>query len=673
MESGAEHSPARVAAARAFAASARRGLPQVEGPQRTSRENDEFVPEFFAASRLHFIGSWKSRFQNLLDSLPPPPPLSAPRPGCERVIFHVDMDCFFASVATLNRPVLRGLPVGVSWSSHTTSGAAEIASANYEARAFGVKNGMFVRTAMQLCPDLVLMPYEFEAYERIADAMYKLVFEATPHVMGVSVDECYCDLTHAPGEPEQLAASLRAAIAAGTGCNASIGIGPNRLLARLATKRAKPDGLVRIHSVAEGAAELRDVPIGELPGVGRKHAASIAAMDVHTCGELRECEPSRLRAVLGPRTSETLRAFAAGKDSRAWEARPPRQTVGAQSSWGVRFRTAAEAEGFATKLSTEVAARLGALKLKGRQVTLKVWVAVKDAPAWKAKGAMGHGVCDHLSRSATLASATRQPELLASEAVRLVREAAVPAAELRGMGVSVGKLQHDGGAAPRADGGGGGGRIAEFFCGGRGDGSPSGVKRSPLRIDGAGSGDSARWKQPRAAVQGDHSPEVSPWPPAMHGDAPEPTPLDEPLSADGDDGEAEAIRAAVAPMFEQLQLVYAACILPELPPLAGEAPGPCSAAAADDLADAALAPTAALLERMCALLIRAAGGRSAGRGAAGELLQRARRLAYTSLGAVAADSSAVGSGRLDRWLEACDRLEDFARRLAEELRPPVEV
>merc|ERR1739841_25964 len=105
------------------------------------------------ASRLHFIGSWKARFSELLDAQPPAPPLPTTDRLTERVIMHIDLDCFFASGAT--------------------KGSAEIASANYRARRDGVKNGMWVPRATELCPHLVIMPYEFDRYEVVAEAMYK--------------------------------------------------------------------------------------------------------------------------------------------------------------------------------------------------------------------------------------------------------------------------------------------------------------------------------------------------------------------------------------------------------------------------------------------------------------------------------------------------------------------
>jgi DNA repair protein REV1 len=407
---------ARVAAGRAFATAFRRGLPQVEGRPRTSHENEDHIEDYLKASRLHFIGEWKTRYEQLLDSRDEPPPLPAVRPGCERVVAHVDMDCFFASIATRGRPELAGLPVAVSWADASSSGNGEIAAANYEARSHGVQNGSWLKNALALCPDLVTMPYEFAAYTEAAGLLYRAVFEVTPHVMGVSCDECYCDLTGLP-EPEAAAAGLRRAVRCATGCNASIGIGPNPLLARVATRRAKPDGQVRIASAA-AAAELRYEKVANLPGVGRKLHKKLLALGVTTCDELRRVDAATLRAAVGQASQATLRAYADGKDPRPWEPRPPRKTIGAQSSWGVRFEAAAEADRFAVKLAAEVGGRLVSLGCRGRLLTLKVWRAQKHADPARSKGSMGHGMCDHLSKSTQLTEVTSDGATIGRAAVR---------------------------------------------------------------------------------------------------------------------------------------------------------------------------------------------------------------------------------------------------------------
>jgi DNA repair protein REV1 len=140
---------------------------------------------FFKASRLHYIGTWKARYQQIIDSLPPPPPLPQPlKPSGERVILHIDMDCFFCSVAVRGRPEFKGMPVAVCWSNAESDKAThgEISSANYEARKYGIRAGMFIGKAKELCENLITLPYEFEKYSSTAEAMYREVFHLTPHV-----------------------------------------------------------------------------------------------------------------------------------------------------------------------------------------------------------------------------------------------------------------------------------------------------------------------------------------------------------------------------------------------------------------------------------------------------------------------------------------------------------
>ena len=421
--------------------------------QRTSAENPNFVADFLAASRLSFIGSWRARYEEMLSHLPPPPPLpAAPEGG--RTILHIDMDCFFASVAARGRPALQNVPLAVSWSDNER-GAAEIASCNYLARAQGIRNGTWVSAAKQKCPDLIIMPYQFEDYASTAEEMYRCVFEATPHVMGVSVDECYADVTGCCDETsvEEFVWTLRAAIAKATGgCHASVGIGPNRLLARLATRHAKPNGQ---HAITreQAAARLANEPVDSLPGVGHDKRQKLSDLGVETCAQLLALPAGTLRDRLGRKVAETLLASARGVDKRPWEPVALRKSVGAQASWGVRFNQPSEAEHFARQLCDEVATRMGQFRVRGRMLTLTLWRAVQGAPAALSKGSMGHGLCDKLSRSCALPSLTADGAVLAREALRVLGHLAVPPGELRGMGVQVSRLDNQPGGSAQAGGG----------------------------------------------------------------------------------------------------------------------------------------------------------------------------------------------------------------------------
>jgi nucleotidyltransferase/DNA polymerase involved in DNA repair len=647
----ATFSASRLAAARRVATEARRGMPQLQGPHRTSRENDSFISEFMGASRLHYIGSWKDRYQRILETMPPPPPLVQLAPGCTRVIAHIDMDCFFASVAVAGRPELEGLPVAVAWS----DGNAEIASANYAARAFGVRNGMWGSQAKELCPSLITMPYEFERYEEIAEVMYRAVFAVTPHVMGVSVDECYADLS-ALGSPEATAATLRETIRTQTGCVASIGIGPNRLLARVATKRAKPDGLHALHSVAEGRTLLTDESVRELPGVGYHIAQKLEAIGVRTCGELRAADAGRIRDALGPKVSATLRGYADATDNRQWEARPTRKSIGAQSSWGVRFATAEEADSFGRQLGEEVGSRLAAHGYRGKHLTLKLWRAMEGAESTgPRKGSMGHGMCDHISRSITLPSATNDKALIAREVTKMLREVSIEPSKLRGMGVSVGTL-----SSAAAGSGAGGGSGSSRALPARVAAAPPATKFSPEKVPAWYKGVSGKApaeapaSKPRSGDLGQMmarmTKETGGIRPSKRVRTDEPQTAEPPTRRIGQASESE-LQMALAAMKETLRLAYATAMLPT------GACGACSGSQAAQL----------LLAGLCNELNWAAadGCEEVADEGAQMLIQFGRDLGLSSLMFAAHDSdltSGLDPERVTAWLGACDRVEQQCQK-----------
>ncbi|PNY04000.1 DNA repair protein rev1-like [Trifolium pratense] len=210
-----------------------------------------FVENYFKSSRLHFIGTWRSRYRKRF-------PISSTGVdnGISNIntssvsgnsaIIHVDMDCFFVSVVIRNHPELLDKPVAVCHSNNS-KGTAEVSSANYPARSYGIRAGMFVRDAKALCPHLVIFPYNFEAYEEVADQFYSILHRHCNKVQAVSCDEAFLDVTHSKVEdPELLASSIRKEIYETTGCTASAGIAGNMLIARIATRTAKPNGQYHI-------------------------------------------------------------------------------------------------------------------------------------------------------------------------------------------------------------------------------------------------------------------------------------------------------------------------------------------------------------------------------------------------------------------------------------------
>ncbi|KAJ7568747.1 hypothetical protein O6H91_01G046300 [Diphasiastrum complanatum] len=241
-----------------------------------------FVQNFFKRSRLHFIGTWRSRYHGHVEDKPRPinESLSNQTPA----IIHIDMDCFFVAVVVRNRPQMAGKPVAVCHSD-SARGTAEISSANYTARAHGVHAGMFVRDAKACCPSLEIVPYDFEGYEEVAEKLYDILHKHCNQVQALSCDEAYLDVT-GQGNPELIAESIRSEIFDATKCTASAGIATNVLLARLATKRAKPNGQYYVKADEEEQF-MADLPVGELPGVGWALKEKLHSRNLCTCHQLR--------------------------------------------------------------------------------------------------------------------------------------------------------------------------------------------------------------------------------------------------------------------------------------------------------------------------------------------------------------------------------------------------
>ena len=436
------------AAAAKLAKELRSANPLSHGVPQTSHEAGaaQFVSSFFQASRLHFIGMWRSRFEELTADMPAAPDLPEALPDGERVVFHADMDAFFSTVAALGRPELKNVPLAVSWGG--AGGDAEISSCNYLARSFGVRANMWLKQARELCPALVSVPFEFERYADLAELAYKEYFSLTPHVEGLSCDEAYLDVTHlvaAPGgpSPRELAETLRQRVLDATGgCTVSVGIGPNRFVARVATKRAKPNGVAQLES-AGLLGVLGELPVSQLPGVGRKTTKRLARLGVTTCAHLQLRTMNMLQREFGAKVGKALFELCRGIDSRRWDPRPARKSVSAQISYGVRMSEHEEVHQFISELAGEVEKRLerAGFARGGNTVGIKIWRAVENAPEHMRKGTIGHGICTYLNRSARIPGGPiREAGRIAQEAFKLYGELAIRADEVRGIGVSVSDL-----------------------------------------------------------------------------------------------------------------------------------------------------------------------------------------------------------------------------------------
>ncbi|XP_069034986.1 DNA repair protein REV1 isoform X2 [Lepisosteus oculatus] len=420
-------------------------------------------------------------------------------PRRQTCILHVDMDCFFVSVGIRHRPDLRGKPVAVtsnrgagcvpqrpganqelelryyrrrqmksrsdkkkaceladSSSPESPDGPhvngvdpdltalsmAEIASCSYEARQAGVKNGMFFGQAKQLCPGLQAVPYDFHAYKEVALAMYETLASYTHDIEAVSCDEALVDVTGILSElgvsPDEVASAIRAEILEKTKCTASIGMGSNILLARMATRRAKPNGQYYLKP-EEVDDFIRDQLVTTLPGVGRSMGYKLATLGVRTCGDLQQVSMAKLQKEFGPKTGQTLFRFSRGLDDRPVRSERERKSVSAEMNYGIRFTQLEEAESFLLNLAGELQRRLQAVGARGRRLTLKVMVRKPGAPLEPAKFG-GHGICDNLARTVNLDQATDSARVLGSEVLKLFHSMKLNVSDMRGVGMQVQQL-----------------------------------------------------------------------------------------------------------------------------------------------------------------------------------------------------------------------------------------
>lgn len=415
---------------------------------------------------------------------------------CLTCIIHVDMDCFFVSVGIRNRPDLKGQPVAVTSSRGATKIAqrpganpqlewqyyqnktekgkaavlnnlgqstlqsldsappngedcdisslsmAEIASCSYEARQAGVRNGMFFGQAKQLCPNLIAVPYDFDSYKEVAQTLYETLASYTHDIEAVSCDEALVDITEILAEsrltPDDIASAIRVEIRDKTKCAASVGLGSNILLARMATRKAKPDG--QYHLKPEEVDDfIREQLVTTLPGVGRSMEHKLASLNVKTCGDLQNITMAKLQKEFGPKTGQTLYRFCRGLDDRPIQAEKERKSVSAEINYGIRFTEPKEAESFLLNLSEEIQRRLEAAGMKGQKLTLKIMVRKPEAPIEPAKFG-GHGICNNIARTVMLDHATDNASIIGKETLNMFHSMKLNVEDMRGVGIQMHQL-----------------------------------------------------------------------------------------------------------------------------------------------------------------------------------------------------------------------------------------
>jgi DNA polymerase-4 len=288
-------------------------------------------------------------------------------------ILHVDLDAFYASVEVLKDPSLAGRPVVVGGA----GSRGVVMSASYEARAFGIRNAMPAVRARRLCPDAVFLPPDFGSYKAHSNRFREVLLAVTPLVEPISLDEAFLDVSGALllfGDPPAIARKVRREVLAEVGVRCSVGVGPNKLVAKLASKQAKPDGLVVVRR-DEVPAFLEPLPVRALWGIGEKTAETLARVGAKTVGDLSRTSPAILGRLIGEQHARDLHELSLGRDDRPVVAYEPPKSVSHEETFGVDLDAEEDLLREALALSHRVAARLREDGYRARTITLKVRLA----------------------------------------------------------------------------------------------------------------------------------------------------------------------------------------------------------------------------------------------------------------------------------------------------------
>lgn len=428
---------------------------------KSSTANPDFINQYYRESRLHHLSTWKAelkaqiqaRTQEKLSSQKGKPKRI---PGARRYIMHVDFDSFFAAVSLRKHPQLVDKPVVIA---HGSGPGSEIASCNYPARKHGVKNGMWMKTALGLCPTLKILPYDYNAYEEASRHFYDCILAVDGVVQSISIDEALLDVSEqclrvggSDGKGvsegslyreqehvEHLAQELRAAVKAKTGCDVSVGVGGNILLAKVALRKAKPAGqhLIKPEDIVDFIGELT---VTDLPGVAWSIGNKLEEIGIRYVKDIRSFSKEKLISALGPKTGEKIWEYSRGIDKAEVGDQAVRKSVSAEINWGIRFVNQQQAEEFVQSLCDELSRRLLEQIVKGKQLTMKIMRKAADAGLDPPKN-LGHGKCDTFNKSVMLGVATNDATVIGKEAVSILRFYNFPPGELRGLGVQMQKLE----------------------------------------------------------------------------------------------------------------------------------------------------------------------------------------------------------------------------------------
>lgn len=286
-----------------------------------------------------------------------------------RKIIHIDMDCFYAAIEERDDPALRGKPIGVAGS--TRRGV--LTTANYEARKYGCRSAMPVFKALELCPQLTLVPVRFDVYRAESSRIRSIFARFTETIEPLSLDEAYLDVSHLRSGGAAVAREIRAQIREETGLTASAGISVNKLVAKIASDWNKPDGQFEV-TAEEIPAFMAALPVGRLWGVGGKTRARLAAMGIETCADILRFGQIDLARKLG-RSGAELWDLARGIDERPVTPHRIRKSLSSEMTFSENIKLLPALipplRGILEGIAEDLAARHGSRRIRSLVVKLK--------------------------------------------------------------------------------------------------------------------------------------------------------------------------------------------------------------------------------------------------------------------------------------------------------------
>jgi DNA polymerase IV len=287
--------------------------------------------------------------------------------GCR--ILHVDMDAFYASVEVQRRPELIGRPVLVGGTSRGV-----VAAASYEARRYGIRSAMSMTRALQLCPHAVVLPPDRAAYSAASEQVMAILRGVTPLVEPLSLDEAFLDVSGAVGllgRPVEIASSIREQISSTLGLTCSVGIAATKFVAKVASARCKPDGLLVVPAT-DTLAFLHPLPVTVLWGVGQRTAEPLRSLGIRTIGELASTPTDTLRRAVGAAVANHLAELANGHDPRPVSVADVEKSISSDHTTDVDLTELDQISRALLRLSEEVAGRLRARSMVARTVGIKI-------------------------------------------------------------------------------------------------------------------------------------------------------------------------------------------------------------------------------------------------------------------------------------------------------------